>query len=244
EFLSGFDNVKRNGGGWTMRCLAHADAHNSLSVREGDDGRILVHCFAGCSTEQVCAARGIALKDLMPETSGGGGKPRIVKVYDYTDEAGTVLYQNCRFEPKDFRQRKPDGNGGFTWKLNGVPRVPYRLPELLQSELEMVFLVEGEKDADNLSALGLLATSLKNWRPEFNLYLSRFSSVVILQDHDRAGVKQASDVALVISGSARALKVVDLFAGEPLPLQHEGVPLAVYPDCVRRRDVSPPNLVK
>jgi hypothetical protein len=167
--------------------------------------------------EQVCAAVNLEVKDLMSASTGSSGKPRIVKVYEYTDEAGNVLYQNCRFEPKDFRQRKPDGKGGFAYKLNGVRRVPYNLVGLLQSELEAVFLTEGEKDADNLSALALLATSLKNWRPEFNQYLLRFSSVVILQDHDRAGVKQAADAARVISGSVRVLKVVDLFAGEPLP---------------------------
>ncbi|MDQ3743598.1 MAG: AAA family ATPase, partial [Acidobacteriota bacterium] len=217
EILHLFKNVRRNGDGWTARCPAHDDAHNSLSIGEGDDGRVLLYCHAGCSVEQVCVVVNLEVKDLMPETSGRSGKPCIVKVYDYTDEAGTVLYQNCRFEPKDFRQRVPDNKGGFTWKLNGVRRVPYNLVGLLQSELEVVFLTEGEKDADNLSALGLLASSLKNWRPEFNQYLSRFPSVVILQDHDRAGVKQASDAARVISGSVRVLKVVDLFAGEPLP---------------------------
>jgi len=46
------------------------------------------------------------------------------------DEAGTLLYQVVRFAPKDFRQRCPDGAGGWLWKLNGVRRVLYHLPEV------------------------------------------------------------------------------------------------------------------
>jgi putative DNA primase/helicase len=60
------------------------------------------------------------------------GRPRpriIVKTYDYCDENGELLYQVCRFEPKDFRPRRPDGK--FT--LEGVRRVLYRLPELLKA---------------------------------------------------------------------------------------------------------------
>ena len=58
-------------------------------------------------------------------------KARIVKTYDYTDADGGLLYQVCRLEPKSFRQRRPDGNGGWIWEV-GEHRVPYRLPELLQ----------------------------------------------------------------------------------------------------------------
>jgi hypothetical protein len=43
------------------------------------------------------------------------GKPRIVATYDYQDEHGNLLLQVCRMEPKDFRQRRPDGNGGWKW---------------------------------------------------------------------------------------------------------------------------------
>ena len=54
----------------------------------------------------------------------------IVQVYDYVDADGALLYQTVRYEPKDFRQRRPDGNGGWIWKGPERP-VPYRLPELL-----------------------------------------------------------------------------------------------------------------
>ncbi len=73
---------------------------------------------------------------------------KIITAYDYKDESGVLLYQNVRFEPKDFRQRRSDGKGGWVWNLNGVRRVLYRLPELLAptiSRNEWVFFCEGEK---------------------------------------------------------------------------------------------------
>ena len=69
-------NVKANGTGHTARCPAHDDAHNSLSVREGEDGRVLLNCFAGCEPERVVAALGLTMADLFVRNgTGGGGVP-------------------------------------------------------------------------------------------------------------------------------------------------------------------------
>jgi hypothetical protein len=62
--------VKKSGSGWSARCPAHDDRKASLSVSEGDDGRALVKCHAGCTTEQVVAAVGLELRDLFPEQTG------------------------------------------------------------------------------------------------------------------------------------------------------------------------------
>ena len=84
--------------------------------------------------------------------NGAGAKPKIVATYDYTDEYGALLFQVVRLDPKTFRQRRPgrrpDKVSGWIWNLDGVARVPYRLPELLEAlALEQrVFIVEGEKD--------------------------------------------------------------------------------------------------
>lgn len=56
--------VRRSGNGWVARCPAHADRHASLSVAEGDDGRVLLHCFAGCSAADVLGAVGLSIADL------------------------------------------------------------------------------------------------------------------------------------------------------------------------------------
>src|SRR5262249_34678401 len=81
--------------------------------------------------------------------------PRIVETYDYYDENGTLLFQVVRFEPKDFRQRRPDGRGGWIWNVRDARRVLYRLPELLKALAagETIYIPEGEKDVDNLRAL-------------------------------------------------------------------------------------------
>src|SRR6185503_13089018 len=85
---------------------------------------------------------------------------RIVAEYDYLNEDGRLLFQVVRLFPKDFRQRRPDGAGGWIWDLNGFARVLYKLPELLTADRsEPVYIVEGEKDTNRLTALGIVATT-------------------------------------------------------------------------------------
>ena len=54
---------------FTARCPAHKDKHPSLSVSEGRDGRVLLHCFAGCTFDDIIAALGLRPRDLMPEAA-------------------------------------------------------------------------------------------------------------------------------------------------------------------------------
>lgn len=206
DVLSKLKNVKRTSDGWTARCPAHEDSHNSLSVSEGDGERVLLFCHAGCSYDDIVAALGIG--------SSNNSSSRVVAVYPYCDESGTILYEGVRLEPKDFRQRKPDGNGGYVWKLNGTRRVPYRLPELLTSDKSLpVFIPEGEKDCNSLASLGLIATTnvggAKKWRDEYSEYL-RGRDVVILPDNDEPGREHAQQVALSLRGIAASVKVINL----------------------------------
>lgn len=70
--LSRLERVRRTGNGrWISRCPAHDDKGPSLAVRELDDGRVLLHCFAGCEAQNVLDAVGLALEDLFPERIGG-----------------------------------------------------------------------------------------------------------------------------------------------------------------------------
>jgi AAA domain len=138
-------------------------------------------------------------------------KFKIVRTYDYVDADGTLLYQNCRLEPKDFRQRKPDGKGGWIWKLGDVKRVPYRWPELLKYPDATVFIAEGEKDTDNVIALGLCATTTAShkWTADcVNALASR--DCWILQDNDIAGRKNALDAATALHGTAKSIKIIAL----------------------------------
>src|SRR5438477_6723829 len=66
--LDQLDGVRRTGRDrWIARCPAHADRHASLSIRELDDGRVLVHDFAGCNVTEIVAAVGLKLEDLFPD---------------------------------------------------------------------------------------------------------------------------------------------------------------------------------
>lgn len=139
---------------------------------------------------------------------------RIVATYDYFDESGELLYQVVRYEPKDFRQRRPDDAGGWIWNLKGVRRVLYRLPQLLTVDKSaIVFIVEGERDADRLAELGLVATTnasgAEKWRDEYNEHL-RGRRVVILPDNDEAGHKHAEKVAASLQGIAANVQIVML----------------------------------
>lgn len=112
---------------------------------------------------------------------------REAAAYSYEDAAGKLLFQTVRFEPKDFRQRRPNRNGGWIWDLKGVPLVLYRLPALMGRSSEMVFICEGEKDVHSLEAIGLLATcnpmGAGKWRREYAEALHG-RSVVIVPDND------------------------------------------------------------
>jgi len=72
-----------------------------------------------------------------------GEEKLLVKTYDYRDSEGNLLFQVCRYEPKTFKQRRPDGNGEWIWDLKGVETVLYRLPNVLKSQ--KILIVEGEK---------------------------------------------------------------------------------------------------
>jgi hypothetical protein len=136
---------------------------------------------------------------------------KVVATYDYTDETGTLLFQVLRFDPKGFAQRRPDGNGGWLYNLDGIRRVLYKLSFLVMAST--VYLVEGEKDADRLWSLGLPATTCPGgagkWRAEYNESL-RGKRVVILPDNDEAGEQHATKVARSLLTVAKAVKVVCL----------------------------------
>lgn len=205
-----------NGNQLAARCPAHEDSRASLSVSEASDGKLLLKCFAGCTAEAICAALGVKLADLFPGTAKrNGGKPSIVATYDYEDEAGNLLKQVCRFEPKDFRQRQPDGKGGWTWTTKGCRRVLYRLPETLAAiqRGDVIHIAEGEKDVAALVQAGFAATcnagGAGKWRKEHSQTL-KGASVVIVADKDGPGRKHAAEVAGQLQGVAASVKLIEL----------------------------------
>jgi putative DNA primase/helicase len=205
--LSKLRHVHRDGMGWKALCPAHPDKKPSLSIGRNND-RILLHCHAGCSTGAVLTALGMEVGDLF---EGASQERRIVAEYDYCDENGQLQFQVVRFQPKDFRQRRPLGNGRWAWNLRGIHRVPYRLPELIANRCALI--CEGEKDCETARGLGLVATcnplGAGKWSPEYAHWFQD-KRITVIADADEPGRKHAEEVAASIFGKAASLKVIKL----------------------------------
>lgn len=214
EILSLLRDARRQGGGWQAKCPAHKDDIASLSVSTGDDGRTLLKCHAGCTAAAICRALGIKMADLFVQKSKKAkGEARIIATYDYKRN-GELIFQVVRMEPKDFRLRRPDGRGGWIWKMNGTPLSLYHYDEIVNApEGETIFVVEGEKDADRLRGLGVFATTnalgAGKWRDYYSATL-RGNRVAILVDNDDTGRNHGRQVANSVWGIAAEVKIIEL----------------------------------
>jgi hypothetical protein len=196
------------GGGhkWSCRCPAHDDSTASLSISIGKDSKLLWHCHAGCRQADVLEGlkrAGVLLNgDARTAEPKRGARGKIVATYPYVDESAQLLYQKLRHDPKDFRQRRPDGDGGWIWKLGSTRRVLYHLPDVLAAD--EVLIAEGEKDADRLRALGFTATTnfegaskdsqKPKWREEYSATLAG-KNLVFIPDNDDAGKAHMENAA-------------------------------------------------
>lgn len=188
-----------------FRCPVHGGKDpDSASVRLSDAGKVLFHCHSkGCSFGAFLDALGVSLEASKPEP--------VQVVYQYQDADGHVVLEVVREPDKKFWQRGPDGTPG----VSGLPRLPYRLPRVLQAVArgELVYWVEGEKDVHRLEQLGLTATTSMGgaggkWRPEWDQYFHG-ASVVILPDNDEPGAEYAKKVAKGL-GRVADVRIVEL----------------------------------
>jgi hypothetical protein len=211
DFLARFEKVTRSGAQFIARCPSHSDAAPSLAIKE-EDGKILVFCHAGCSVESVLAALGLRLSDLFLDENKA--QSREVCSYRYLNERSELLFEVVRFEPKDFRQRRPDGLGGWIWNTDGVRRVPYNLPGALAAD--QVIITEGERDAGTVTLFALRSTAgtcnpggAGKWKPEYSELL-RAKHIVVIPDNDEAGRKHAEQVAGSVHPVAASVKMLTL----------------------------------
>ena len=114
--------------------------------------------------------------------------------------------------PKDFRQRRPDGKKRWIWNLKGVETILYRYDEIIKADPdETIFIVEGEKDVDNLMALGLLATTCpmgaEKWKSRYSDTL-KSRKVVILPDNDPSGERHIQQVAVLLRNKVAEIKTM------------------------------------
>ena len=205
DFLSRFEGVKGGNNQWQARCPCRNDDENpSLAIAYKDE-RILVNCFRGvsaCDAQEICKEVGLSISDLMPD------KPKEKKLskvaeYNYYDEAGELLFQKVRYVDQDgrktFRQRRPVDGGQWEYSLGDTPKVLYNLPAVRAAiaEKKSIYVVEGEKDADVLISLGLVATTMPggagNWLDIHTMALAG-GTIDLVADNDEVGHEHAADV--------------------------------------------------
>ena len=232
--------VRRNGTQAEVCCPGHDDRRASLSIGVGlsSDPCAVIECDAGCSTEAVMAAWGLPVAALFDRWWDANGRPGIVATYDYTDEAGKLLYQVVRNDRKDFPQRRPrvDDRCGcakcrngrdpeWIWNLHETRRVLYQLPRVIAAVEAggRIWIVEGEKDVHALEREGEVATcnpggaskdgQRSKWRGEFSAFLAG-ADVIIVADRDEPGRAHARAVAASLKGIAASVRIVEAAVGK------------------------------
>jgi putative DNA primase/helicase len=224
--LGGQWNKTRGDG--KAKCPAHDDANPSLDIAQRGDHTVVI-CRAGCEQNAVLDA--LRAQGHWPEAKAKrgnghangkhGGGDNILATYSYQLEDGKEHYQVVRLAPKNFRVRRSNGNDGWKWQRPLMRwRLPYRLPEVLEAIASghTVFVVEGEKDADNLANLNIVATcnagGAGKWTAEHATYF-KGADLVIVPDNDDAGRNHAQQVAKSVGGIATRVRMLEL-PGLPL----------------------------
>lgn len=193
--------------------IAGARAGTWHDHENGDGGGVLALVTRETGRQNGDAVAWLRENGLV-EAQPANGERHLIATYSYTNADGRALFQVLRYSPKDFRQRRPDGNGGWEWSLRGVERALYRLPEILRAApAATIFVTEGEKDADALAERRLVATTAPGgagkWLASYNETL-RNRHVAVLPDNDAAGEAHAAAVAKALHGIAASVKVLRL----------------------------------
>jgi DnaB-like helicase C terminal domain len=208
------------------KCLVHNGQRDSFSINS-ETGLATCHSECGRGWDMISFEKEVSGADFVKakaEVFRIVGRPEpswedreIEASYNYRDEHGELRYQVVRKFGKKFSQRRPDGKGGWIWGLGGAAALPYNLPKLLKTET-VIAIVEGEKDAENLTRLGMAATCNSGGAEKFKPELAGWfagKDVAIFPDNDEPGRKHAALVASVLHPVARSVRIVEI-PGLPL----------------------------
>lgn len=228
-------------------CPCHRDKNASLSLTYDEaTQKTLIYCHAGCDTHEILTSVGLAFEDLGTTNKSKEENSNIGNIYSYVDENGVLLFEKIRFKNKDFRQRRyidgktvwglsagiytetyPGSNnyspkerpGAKSITLQEQPKILYNLPKLLNAIKNgyPVYIVEGEKDVNSMTKLGLVATTApsgggngnKKWLDSYSKYF-KGASVVILPDNDEAGQSFAKEIKSKLKNYAHATKIITI----------------------------------
>ncbi|MFM9964929.1 MAG: AAA family ATPase [Planctomycetaceae bacterium] len=187
--LSCLPDAQLDGDGWKARCPAHDDHTPSLGINIGEDGRVLLNCWVGCSTESIVRAMGLTMRDLFVATTarhqrpntpppkpkakpifataedavtaycGSLGKP--VAAWSYHDRADKFVGAVVRWNMSDGKKEyRPVSLNGSGWLQQGMSE-PRPLYGLpnVIAATGRIYVLEGEKAVDAARRIGLTATT-------------------------------------------------------------------------------------
>jgi RecA-family ATPase len=195
------DITRHFGGDWAgsqgaFPSPGHSPKDRGITVKDAPDGDVIFYChndtgFDWRAFKDQCRDLGL----LPPREQSSGATWRETGHYEYVGADGLVAYRTVRLEKqgerKRFKAEHPNGRGGWAPKIDGIPRVLYRLPDILAADpATPIYLVEGERKADKLASWSLVATAVafgaKGWRKEYAEAL-KGRTVIILPDNDDEG---------------------------------------------------------
>jgi len=208
-FHSKLQQVKPTSNGIEALCPAHDDKTASLSARLETDKIILI-CHTGCSFDEIVSALGMEQSQFFAPLETDRLK-KIVAEYRYEDMYGGHVFNVIRYSDKSFAQQRADGR----WSMDGVERIPYHLPQMLEAIKigKGIVLVEGEKDCDNASKIGLTATTFAGgagkWREEYSKWFHE-ANVACVPDNDYSGRKGMNLIASHITQVAKSVRWLEL----------------------------------
>lgn len=198
----------------------HSPKDRSLSVKPDPNapGEFIVFSFVGQDWQTCKDYVREKLGLVRPTETNGAGSKQILAAYKYTDEAGQAAFRVVRRPGKKFTHERADGAGGWISGrgcMDGVRRVPYRLPDVIKAVQsgQPIYIAEGEKDCDALDRLGVIATcnsgGAGNWKEEHSRPF-RGGNVIIIPDKDETGEKHLSVVGAALAGVAARVRVLRL----------------------------------
>lgn len=235
EFLPLIGGVKQTGERqYEGECPGHDDHHPSLSISY-DEQKIFIHCHAGCAPEQILKPLGLSIRDLyfnkepVKKEKKKKVEKKYVRTHIYKDKNGNIIAQKKIFKDSDGRKSAEwyrYENGEYVKGLNGLSIPLYNVSGIKVAEV--IYIVEGEKDADTLISAGLAAVSPPNgagssWKKEYNEYLYN-KDIIILTDNDEAGEKHGIKVANALSNVAKSIKLIPT--------------TSIYSDICEKGDIS------
>jgi hypothetical protein len=213
KVATAFGHAKKSTNGYQCTCPCHDDKSASLGVTDNPSGGVVFNCLAGCDWKDIQkVARERRLVDDFKKTPTTKATPI---VYRYLYANGQECCQKLRYPDKRFYIQRFDEQGNVIKSIKGISVPLYNLPAIINAEV--IYLCEGEKDADNLIRAGLAATTniagATSWNNEYNQYF-KGKTVIICEDNDDAGRARTKKITALITTIAKELRI---FAPAGLP---------------------------